>query len=109
MPSVANMVDTGSGGGGGGDDAYAPGTLIWIRSEEEVWQAAEVLSSSKTELIVKLETSNEQIVINPNKDQVYLRSRDIYTAEGSDLLLFEYSQFCVVLLYNVPLPLFHSR
>ncbi|CAD7941448.1 unnamed protein product [Amoebophrya sp. A25] len=82
MPSINTMVDPAQPTGSSGDDAYAAGTLIWIRSEEEVWQAAEVLSSSKTELIVKLETTNDQIVVNPAKDQVYLRSRDLYTAEG---------------------------
>ncbi|CAD7956287.1 unnamed protein product [Amoebophrya sp. A120] len=66
----------------GGDDTYAPGTLIWIRSDEEVWQAAEVLSAGKGEIVVKLDSSNEQVVVNPQKDPIYLRSRDLYTAEG---------------------------
>lgn len=89
-------------------EQYAPGTLIWIRSDDEVWRAAEVrsfflfsrrlvhrtmhlscvvpflqvLSSGRGELIVKCEQTNEQLVINPTKDPIYLRSRDVYTAEG---------------------------
>eukprot|EP00392_Amoebophrya_sp_AT5.2_P004904 g4913.t1 len=79
MPSVPSVP---GGMSGGQEEAYAPGTLIWIRSDDEVWQAAEVLSSGNGEIVVKVESSNEQLVINPSKDPIYLRSRDLYTADG---------------------------
>ena len=76
------MGPKGDGGAEDGFEDYAPGTLIWIRSDEEVWQAAEVMSSGKEELVVKVEQTNEQSIVNPAKDPIYLRGADLYTAEG---------------------------
>ena len=42
-------------------EKYAAGTLIWIKSDEEVWQAAEVQSANNDELVVKKASDNSQV------------------------------------------------
>merc|ERR1719163_739775 len=59
---------------------YAQGTLIWIKHEEEVWRAAEIVSCSPKEIIVKT-AENDQVLLGPN-EPVFLRNTDEYSQEG---------------------------
>jgi myosin heavy subunit len=59
---------------------YAQGTLIWIKHDEEVWRAAEIVSCSEKEIIVKT-AENDQVLLGID-EPIFLRNTDEYSQEG---------------------------
>merc|ERR1719428_374642 len=59
---------------------YAQGTLIWIKHEEEVWRAAEIVSCGEKEIIVKT-AENDQVLLGID-EPIFLRNTDEYSQEG---------------------------
>eukprot|EP00397_Hematodinium_sp_SG-2012_P000521 GEMP01000522.1.p1 GENE.GEMP01000522.1~~GEMP01000522.1.p1 ORF type:complete len:1700 (+),score=383.46 GEMP01000522.1:143-5242(+) len=59
----------------------APGALIWIKDDETVWRAAEIISVGDAEIIVKAMDTNDQILVKTG-DPIFLRNTDLYSADG---------------------------
>jgi len=64
---------------------FAPGTLIWFPDADDVWKAAEVVSSVGADLIVKTE-DHDTLKLNARDGIIHLRNTDEYTEEGLSIL-----------------------
>uniref|UniRef100_A0A0G4GR33 Myosin motor domain-containing protein n=1 Tax=Chromera velia CCMP2878 TaxID=1169474 RepID=A0A0G4GR33_9ALVE len=63
-------------------DKYAVGTLVFVADEEMVWKPAEIIAVAGKEITVRTEGDQEERQVNSEKEPLYLRSAEIFSAEG---------------------------